>query len=105
MNPEEPKPTFPPPPRAWIIVACGWEYDDEGQSPSGEYPRTDLYYDRSAAEAECRRLCEEFYGAEPPEEFVRDLEPAGDDWESALAAGVPEPFYVLELTIPDPGRS
>lgn len=99
------------PRRAWILVAQGWEYNDEFAFPEGEYPQTRLYYDRAEAEAECRRQCDVFDAAQTPDEFEIDWEvwlpDRFDDpdfseesvtWEAVRDAGFPAPFYVLELT-------
>lgn len=103
----------PQPRNAWILVALGWEYNDEFTYPEGEYPQSVLYHDRAAADAECRRLCDEFFAAQTPEEFEIDWEsylpgcygrPDFDEstvnWDELRKAGFPEPFYVLELTSP-----
>lgn len=103
----------PPPPRkAWTIVALGWEYNDEFTYQAGEYPRDDIYFDRAAADAECQRLCDEFFAAQTPEEFELDWDSYRDGlpeeradaddltWDELREAGFADPYYVLELTHP-----
>ncbi len=102
----------PTPSQAWIIVALGWEYNDEFTYPSGESPREEVYFDRAAAATECQRLCAEFFAAQTPEEFELDWDAYRDElpedradatditWDELRAVGFPEPYYVLELTTP-----
>jgi hypothetical protein len=107
-------PIAPPPPRAWIIVALGWEYNDEFSYREGEYPQEQLFYERAAADAECRLLCDTFFSSQTPDEFGVDLgcydftkeldfEDFNVTWEELRAAGFPEPYYVKELTVPGAG--
>lgn len=106
-------PSTASPRKAWILVALGWEYNDEFAYPEGEYPQSVLYDNRAAADAECRRLCDEFFAAQTPEEFEIDWEsylpgcydrPGFDEsavsWDELREAGFPDPFYVLELSTP-----
>lgn len=99
-----------PPQRAWLIVEVGWEHNDEFTFQEGEFPRKKLYYKREEAEAECRRLCEEFFQAQTPEEFEVDFvgflwermaKPGFDHrmvtWDELRKAGFPDPFHVLEV--------
>ena len=110
--------TSPPPPtQAWIIVALGWEYNDEFTYQVGEYPRDDIYFDRATADAACQRLCDEFYAAQTPEEFELDWDSYRDElpeermdaadvtWEELRAAGFPDPYYVMKLTHPGASSS
>jgi hypothetical protein len=102
----------PAPPReAWILLAQGWEYNDECSYPEGEYARDELYYDRAAAEAECQRLCADFFAAQTPVEFEvdwtsydldrgADFDPASVTWDELRVAGFPEPYSVQRLTVP-----
>jgi len=68
-----------------------------------------VFYDRTQADAECRRLCEAFYAAQTPEEFEpdwneyfleygRDFDESSVSWDQLRAAGFPEPYLVQELT-------
>jgi hypothetical protein len=104
-----------PPSRAWIIVALGWEYNDEFAYREGEYPQEQLFYDRAAADAECRSFCDTFFSSQTPDEFGVDLDcydfgkeldfNDGDvTWEELRAGGFPEPYYVMELTVPGADR-
>lgn len=107
-------PQLAKPARAWIIVALNWEYNDEFSYVEGEIPHTELFYDQAEAEAECLRLCQEFFAAQSPAEFEIDWDhyffPSGYDepdfdqetmtWEQVREAGFPDPYYVLELNLP-----
>lgn len=97
------------PPCAWIIVALNWEYNDEFSYMDGESPRTELFYDRCAADIACQRLCDEFFQAQTPVElefdwdiyfFPDDVDEETLTWAEARAAGFPDPYYVLELSYP-----
>jgi hypothetical protein len=103
----------PAPERAWIIVALGWEYNDEWSYQEGENPQKHVYFEKETAEAECRRLCDEFFAEQTPAEFQIDwdcyltdrrMEPGFDEtkvtWDEVRADGFPDPYYVLELTQP-----
>lgn len=104
-------PALPPPApqRAWVIVELGWEHNDEFTSAEGEYPRTQLFFDKALADVECQRLSAEFFAAETPTEFEVDFatyldgaeQPNLDEltitWEGLRARGFPDPYYVLEL--------
>lgn len=102
------------PRQAWIIVALGWEYNDEFSYHEGEHPQTQLFHEEEKAEAECRRLCEAFFAAETPAEFSVDFEsylpdritePDFDEesvtWAELRDAGFPNPYFVLKLTTPE----
>jgi hypothetical protein len=92
------------PTRAWIILECGWEHDDEYAYQSGYYPESQVYFDQEAAAAECRRLCAAFFAAQTPQEFNVDFgaHPDIDEetatWDALLQDGFPAPFTVEELT-------
>ena len=100
---------LPVPQRAWLIVELGWEHNDEFTSAEGEYPRTQLFFDKALADIECQRLSAEFFAAETPTEFEVDFEAYLDEaehhsfdehavtWEGLRARGFPDPYYVLEL--------
>jgi hypothetical protein len=91
-----------PPQEAWVIMELGWQYNDEVTYPEGEFLRTKMFLDKGAAEAECQRLCAEFFAAESPEEFEADFEsfhladrdPSTITWDELRAAGFPDPFSV-----------
>jgi len=99
----------PTPQRAWVIVELGWEHNDEFTSAEGEYPLTQLFFDKALAEAECQRLSAEFFAAETPTEFEVDFAAYLDEaehhsfdehavtWEALRERGFPDPYYVLEL--------
>ncbi|MEK6259900.1 MAG: hypothetical protein AABP62_14870 [Planctomycetota bacterium] len=100
---------LPNPQQAWVIVELGWEHNDEFTSAEGEYPRTQLFFDKALADAECQRLCTAFFAAETPIEFEVDFAAYRDEaehhsfdelavtWEGLRASGFPDPYYVLEL--------
>ncbi len=100
---------LPAPQRAWVIVELGWEHNDEFTSAEGEYPRTQLFFDKALADVECQRLSAEFFTAETPTEFEVDFAAYLDEaeqrnfdeltitWEGLRARGFPDPYYVLEL--------
>lgn len=97
------------PPKAWIVVARGWETNDEFTYPEGEYPQQQVYFDWESADAACKRLCDEFFAAETPVEFHIDWETYGPPdyeneatvtWDQVLAMGFPDPYFVLELSPP-----
>ena len=104
-----PAPPLPPPQRAWVIAEVGWEYNDEFTYAEGAFPRTQLYFDKAHADAECERLCVEFNAAETPAEFEvdfttyfdeaahRDFDEHAVTWEALRERGFPDPYYVLEL--------
>ena len=95
--------------RAWLIVELGWEHNDEFTSAEGEYPLTQLFFDKALADAECQCLCTEFFTAETPTEFevdfaayfdevtLRDFDELAITWETLRERGFPDPYYVLEL--------
>lgn len=101
-----------PPPRAWIIMQQGWEHNDEYSYTSGELAHSTLYYDRTAAEAACQKLNDEFYANETPTEFDLDWFlyfpqglPAGQmeedvTWDHVINAGWDDIYFLRELTIP-----
>ena len=92
---------------AWIIVALDWEYNDEFSYPTdGLHPRPQVYLDHSQAEAECRRLCEEFFlqtyptpQAFEPDWALYDCDPQTSTWAELRAAGFPDPYLIQELTL------
>jgi hypothetical protein len=100
---------LPAPQRAWVIVELGWEHNDEFTYAEGEYPRTQLFFDKALAEAECQRLSAEFFAAETPTEFEVDFAAYLDEaehhsfdelaitWDGLRSRGFPDPYYVLEL--------
>eukprot|EP00456_Euglypha_rotunda_P061892 TRINITY_DN518_c0_g1_i8.p1 TRINITY_DN518_c0_g1~~TRINITY_DN518_c0_g1_i8.p1 ORF type:complete len:141 (-),score=34.99 TRINITY_DN518_c0_g1_i8:234-656(-) len=91
-----------PPQQAWVITELGWEYNDEFTYPEGEFLRSKLFLDKASADAECQRLCAEFFAAETPEEFEMDIDsfhladrdPATITWDELRLAGFPDPFSV-----------
>ena len=95
--------------RAWLIVELGWEHNDEFTSAEGEYPLTQLFFDKTLADTECQRLCTEFFAAETPTEFEVDFAAYFDEaehhsfdklavtWDGLRERGFPDPYYVLEL--------
>lgn len=88
--------------QAWVIMERGWEYNDEFTYSEGEFLRSNMFLSKAAADAECERLCAEFFVAETPEQFEVDLEgyhlagrdPATVTWEELRTAGFPDPYYV-----------
>lgn len=99
-----------PPQRAWLIVELDWEHAGEVCSPRGERPRPKLFYEKERAEAERRRLCQEFFQAQTPARFGVDFEscfwdrlagvdydPEAVTWDELREAGFPDPYYVLEV--------
>ncbi len=87
-----------------MITELGWEEIDGYTYAEGESTHSRLFYDRAAAEAECRRLCEAFFAAWTPVEFKVDCEAyhqPGDDetvtWAELREAGFPDPYYVHQL--------
>lgn len=102
------------PRQAWIIVALGWEYNDEFTYEEGQYPRPTLYYDRNEADAACKRLCDAFFAEQSPDEFEvdwslyappraseRGFDESTVTWDEVRAEGFPDPYSVLELVYPD----
>ncbi len=102
----------PPPPRAWIIVWIDWQYNDEYSYAEGTSVSTELHYDRAGADAACQKHCDQFFTVDYP--TPADFEPdwhaydlSGDPdfdedtvtWEQLRAAGFPDPFFVMELTV------
>lgn len=79
-----------------------WEYNDEFTYSEGNSLRSQMYLDKAAADAECQRLCAEFFAAETPIEFDVDFEgyhfadrdPETTTWEELCAAGFPDPYFV-----------
>ena len=104
-----------PPQRAWVIAEAGWEYNDEFTYAEGAFPRTQLYFDKAQADADCERLCLEFFAAETPVEFEvdfatyfdeathRDFDEHAVTWEALRERGFPDPYYVLELDVNEQG--
>lgn len=97
-----------PPANAWIILERHWEHNDEVSYPDGEFPLGHVFYDEAQAEAECQRLCQQFYARSTPEDFEVDLQeyvdvhPDSDEsgvtWDELVAAGLPRPYTVQLLT-------
>lgn len=97
------------PQRAWVIVELGWEHNDEFTYAEGETPLTQLFFDKGLADAECERLCAEFFAAETPSDFEvdfaaylnegdhQDFDELGITWETLRERDFPDPYYVLEL--------
>lgn len=83
-------------------MELGWEYNDEFTYPEGEFLRSNMFLNKASADAECERLCVEFFAAETPEGFEVDLEgyhladrdPATVTWDELRAAGFPDPYFV-----------
>ena len=97
------------PERAWIIMEQRWHYNDEFYLADGGCAHLTLYYSKDEAAAECRRLCEEFFATESPEDFRDELEsyldpdsydPSKVTWDQLLDAGYEGPYRILELQIP-----
>jgi hypothetical protein len=106
-------PIAAPPPRAWIIVALNWEYNDEFSYQEGEFARTELFYDQETAEAECQRLCSQFFTEVYPSPadfepdwnwydigFGADFDETAVTWDQLRAVGFPDPYFIQELTVP-----
>jgi hypothetical protein len=106
-------PVVEKPKSAWIIVMLNWEYNDENSYQQGEMPLDRLFYDKEEADRECQRLCDEFFGREPTEEFSPEVEnymwgtpeyarpdfdPADVTWDQLRENGFPDPYYVMEIT-------
>ncbi len=84
-----PAPPLQAPQRAWVIVELGWEHSDEFTCAEGETPLTQLFFNKALADAECQRLCKEFFAAETPAEFEADLGVTGiPGCHSQTAVGV-----------------
>ena len=104
-----PAPPSSPPQQAWVIAEVGWEYNDEFTYAEGAFPRTQLFFEKALADAECQRLCTEFFAAETPAEFEADFATYFDEathrdfdehtvtWEALRERGFPDPYYALEL--------
>lgn len=83
-------------------MQLGWEYNDEFTYPEGEFLRSKLFLDKASADAECERLCAEFFAAKMPDEFevdidtfhLADRDPATITWDELRIAGFPDPFSV-----------
>jgi hypothetical protein len=60
------------PKEAWVILATNWRYNDEYTYAEGEEVLPKVYFDRQEAEAECRRLCEQFFAGQTPLDFEVD---------------------------------
>jgi hypothetical protein len=89
------------PPRAWIIMAVNWEYNDEFSFQEGEFACEKVYFDKQEADAACRALCETFFN-DSPESFgvwwdMYEVDPDTATWDDLRKAGFPEPYYVKEL--------
>lgn len=99
-NPDQQQP-------AWIVLALDWEYNDEFTYPTdGFHPRPQVHLDRGQAEAECRRLCDEFVTqtyptpqAFEPDWELYDCDPATATWDELRAAGFPDPYLVQEVSL------
>lgn len=86
----------PAPRQAWIILERYWEHNDEVSFPDGQFPLGQVFYDEAQAEAECERLCQQFYARATPEEFEvdvpeyvdldADFEESAVSWQDLLAA-------------------
>ncbi len=103
----------PPPPRAWILVWIDWQYNDEYSYAEGTSVSTELYYDRAAADVACRNRCDQFFQLDYPTpadfqpdwdayDLTRDpdFDEAQVTWAELRRAGFPDPYFVLELTVP-----
>jgi hypothetical protein len=96
--------------QAWIIIGVNWEYNDEYTYPDGEQALPKVYLDQKAAEAECQRLCQQFFEQATPLDWEVDFveyEPELPDdvseetvtWDQLRQAGFPEPYYVQEMEV------
>lgn len=87
---------------AWVIMEIGWEYNDEYTYAEGNFLRSKMYLDKASADAECERLCAEFFAAETPIGFqvefegyhLADRDPETITWEELRAEGFPDPYFV-----------
>jgi len=104
---QEPVSQFPE--RAWIIVEQHWQHNDEFFVPDGEYTHLQLFYSEAEAVAECRRLNDEYFATESPDEYrdemERHLEAETYDstevtWDQLRAAGYRGPYRVQDLHTP-----
>ena len=102
------------PERAWIIMEQRWQYSDEFYLADGGCARLTLFYSKDEAAAECRRLCEEFFATESPEEYSDEMEsyldsdsydPAEVTWDQLRDAGYEGPYRVEELRTSKPAES
>lgn len=90
--------------KVWVIVGLNWEYNDEWTYQEGESPLPQVYFDEDVANAECQRMCDEFFASQSPHDFEVDwngLELDEDDdeqntWGAVCDAGFPNPYYVME---------
>lgn len=107
-----PSDSQPLPKQAWIIVALGWEYNDEFSYPEGEHPVGKVYFSPTEAAAECRRFCDEFFQSQTPAEFEADFVLYLGDracsfdfddrlvtWDQLRAAGFPDPYSVQQMEV------
>jgi hypothetical protein len=96
------------PTQAWVIVTPNWRYNDEYNYAEGEEVLPKVYFDQHEAEAECRRLCEQFFTQQTPLDFEFDFQSYRDElpdgvteedvtWEQLVKAGFPAPFSIQEL--------
>ena len=98
------------PAQAWIIMEQCWQYNDEYYFADGDCAHLTLFYSKDEAAAECRRLCEEFFATESPEEYSDEMEryldpdsydPAEVTWDQLREAGYDGPYRIEELHTPN----
>jgi len=100
------------PQEAWIIVARNWEYNDEFTYEAGESALAKVYFSLGDAQAECLRLCDEFFAGQTPTDFEADFclylpeqsgSPEFDEsavsWDELRDGSFPDPFYVQPMEV------
>src|SRR6266852_7948665 len=82
------------PQRAWTIVGVNWEYNDEFCYEAGEFVESKVYFNEEEAKAECKKLCDAFFG-QSPQQFepcwhAYDVDPETATWDDLRQDGFPD---------------
>jgi hypothetical protein len=56
--------------RVWVIVGVNWEYNDEVNSPGGEFVTEHVYTDKGLADKICAELIQRFRQSDAPDDYT-----------------------------------
>jgi hypothetical protein len=93
------------PTKGWIILAADWKYNDEfSYATDGFHPLPRVFLTHVEAETDCRRLCDEFFSEQTPQDFEADFafydcDPDTATWDELREAGFPDPYTIEEVEL------
>jgi hypothetical protein len=56
--------------KVWVIVGVNWEYNDEVNSPAGEFVTEHVYTDKALADKVCAELVQRFRESDDPDDYT-----------------------------------